>query len=743
MKHTSKHSLFATLLLGAASVFAAHAQTFVGYMAYSSSWAAEGAAGPQYGWYSYDLTQGTFTQRTYDEFTIKACKGGTCAEGRLYAMESATDSWLFPDPKLNIYNAETYKLERTVSYGRSDRDHATKDFAVNPADHQLYAIAQHRDGNTADGGWIQHYNLEDGTMTRIAHLPSYQHALAISADGTFYTLAESGTLYRVSWDEHTLKDFADYGRYPEATLAPIGHTGYRMQNDLTYANSLCFDYRSGRLFWSASVYPEGDYSGTDRILRGLFEIDPATGHTSLLKEYADNIVFTALAVPYLGIDVPDDIQDLQLLPQQPGSDNIAMLFTAPAVTYGQQPYAEGTKFRVHPMLDGRDYYQALLEAGYIGEGKSLTEADFTVEAGKVWTGGPFRLAKDTYHTLGAYVENLADGTVSQTADGRIWVGFDTPVTPQNPTLVYNHERNTATILWDPVTTGIHGGDIDISTLRYIVTRRSDNGTKEDDIAFGITPTPDADGRLSVTDHVSTPMSYTRYGIIALTDPSMSEEARTPYAVVGQPRELPFTSTFNYIGEFHQFITIDANGDGYDDWETPSWYFDPTYGAAFCYLNRRLEPQDDWLITPALQFEEGEQYDVIFQSYGYYGPPAELHLQIAVGPLAEPAVLSRIIYDHTYAVAMPQQFPYEADDVLTRRVTFTAESSDLYIGFHNITTAYDHMSLDNIYIAPHTPSSVSPLPSTLLPPTCYDLQGRPLRHPHHQGLHIENGRILFR
>lgn len=718
----------------------AAAQTFIGYMTYRSTWEHEGKNEPAYGWYTYDLDANAFTQRTNNDNIVEACKGGTCAEGHLYAMESANDSWLFPDPKLHIYNAETYKLEHTVSYGRSDRDHATKDFAVNPADHKLYAIAQYRDGNTADGGWIQHYDLSNGEMTRIAHLPAYQHALAIDAEGHFFTLSEDGTLYKVEWSSAKTKEFKDYGVYPEATLTAVGKTGFRLQNDITYANSLCFDYRTNRLFWAASVYPADNHEGTDVIIRGLFEISMTDGKATLLREFPDNIIYTALAVPYLTLDAPDDIQDLTLKPQQPGSENIAIGFTAPASTYGQQPYAEGTEFRVHPMLDGRDYYMALLDAGYIGEGKALTEADFTVKAGEVWFGGPFRLTKDNYHTIGAFVENLADGKVSQTAEQKIWVGFDTPITPQNVTLTYNRERTEATITWDPVTTGIHGGEIDAKTLRYIVSRRSNNASDEEDVAFGIT-------ECTTHDDLSTPMSYTRYGVIALTDPAMSDEGRSDYAVLGQPRELPFMSSFSYIGEFHQFITIDANGDGWDDWETPSWYFDLAYGAAFCYLNRLGEAQDDWLVTPALQLEEGEEYEVIFQSYGYYGKEAEPnHLQIAVGDYAEAECLERVVYDKKYSVPFPEHFPYEPEDVLTDRVVFTAQAGDKYIGFHNITTAFDHMSLDNIYVRKHDAGEDSGVLSPVAdaePLRLYDLSGRPAARQHQHGVNIIGGRKILK
>lgn len=725
-----------TLLSSLIMTIGATAQTFVGYMAFRSTWESEGKNNPQYGWYTFELGSNDFKQQSYDEFMVKACKGGTCAEGRLYAMEAASDSWLFPNPTLHIYDLDTFREEHSINYGKSDRDHATKDFCVNPTDHALYAIAQYRDGNTANGGWLQHYDTTSGEMTRVAHLPRYQQAMAIDAEGNYFTLDESGTLYSLTWSNADTKTFDDYGTYPEAHLTAIGKTGFRLQDDITYANSICFDYRTGQLYWAASVYPTAEVEGTDGIVRGIFEINIHTGKATLLQEFPDNIIMTACAIPYLGLDNPDDIGDFSVKAQQPGSENIAMAFTAPAETYNQKPYPAGTKFRVHPMLDGRDYYKVLLDAGYIGEGKALTEADFTATAGEVWMGGPFRLSKDAYHTLGAYVECLADGQCSQVTEQRLWVGFDQPCQPQNVSLTYNRERTSAIISWDPVVEGIHGGDIDTKTLRYIVSRRTNNANEEQDVAFGITAT-------SVTDVIETPMSYTRYGIIAITDPAMSEEARTQYAVLGQPRELPFMSTFSYVGEFNQFITIDANGDGFDDWETPSWYFDQAYGAAFCYLNRYGEAQDDWLVTPALQLEEGETYDIIFQSYGYYGN-VPIHLQIGVGQYAEAESLTHMIYDKQYSVAFPEKFPYEAEDVLTELVTFKAQEGDTYIGFHNITTTFDHMSLDNIYIRKHEGDDAAVHSVSLDKAQCialYDLSGRRV-DKRQNGIVIGSGRKFY-
>lgn len=671
----------------ATTAFAANAQTFTGYMAFRSTWIDEGDNRPRCGWYTFDLGHNNFAQHTDDDYVISASKGGTYGDGHYYAMENANDSWLLPDPKFHIYDAATFDLQQTVSYGRSDRDHATKDFAYHPTQHRLYAIAQYRDGNTADGGWLQEYDPSDGTMKRVAHLPFYLHAFSISTDGNFYAISDAGNLYRLTWDESVTKNFKDYGNYPEATLNSVGSTGYRLQNDITYANSLCFEHRTGRLFWAASVYPTAEVEGTNGIVRGIFEIDTKTGAATLLHEFCDNILITALSIPYNGLDCPDDILDLTLTPSAPGSRTINIGFTAPACTYGQTAYPDGTQFDVHICIDG-----------------TPTAETASVTAGQSFS-TPIQLAHGTHKigvTLTAKGQGVDATTPSNIAEKSIYVGFDTPIAPEGAKVTCNRELNEATIIWKPVDRGINGGEVDKSTLTYIVTRLSDNGTDEEDVAFGITD-------CSFTDKVDVPMSYTRYEVTALSAQKVSSPARTSYTHVGQPRELPFLSSFSYVGEFNQFIVIDANGDGFDEWETPSWYFDNVYGAAFCYLNRRYEPQDDWLVTPALKLTPGEKYDIIFQSYGYYGKEnAPIHLQIATGDYAEAERLDRVIYDKEYSVPMPSTFPYDYSEVLTENVVLEAREGDRYIGFHNITTSFDHMSIDNIYIRPHEEGSASVL-----------------------------------
>lgn len=688
-------------------------------MTYNDTWSGDSGNNPQCGWYTYDLVNGQFIQHTNDDVVMRAGFGGTYLDGQYYGFESATDSWLFPDPRFNVFNGTNFKLLHTTSYGRSDRDHAVVDMAANPIDHQIYAVAQHSNGNTADGGWLQRYDPSTGEMTRVAHLPRFQNGIAINRAGTIYTLDESGTLSTLALPAGAMEQ----GSEKNATLTTVGHLGYRLQGDVNYANSLTFDLRTERLYLSGSVYPTDNYEGTDVLLRGLFEVDTTDGHATLLSQYPGHALFTSLTIPNNGLHSPDDIQDFVVRPTEPGSEDVSLTFTAPATTYGQQPYGEDARFYFHPIFDGRDYYDIMIAAG------ALSPDHFLVAPGQRFA-GVFHLAAGATHKVSLFVEDATTGERSQTVETSLYVGFDTPCAPSGVTLAYNEERTEATITWEAPTVGIHGGDIDLANMDYIVSRYSDNGTVETDVAFGYRD-------LSFTDHVNTPMSYTRYGVIARVPEQISEPARTPYAVLGQPRELPFTSTFSYIGEFHQFIVIDANGDGYDDWGTPSWYFDSTYGAAFCYLNR-TDAQDDWLVTPALQLEEGEWYEVIFQAYGYYGYAA--HLQLAVGPLADAAQLQRTIYDGQFSVPMPKSFPYESSDVQTERVVFQAQEGERYVGFHNIGATNDHLSLDNIYIRKADMSGVGSVLRPAENANSYDLLGRPA---HGNTLQIVGGKKILK
>lgn len=685
---------------------------FIGYISYSDDWGGDTDNHPMCGFYTFTRDTEGFEQKTQDDWQNLARNGGTFARGKMYAFYTA-ESWMKPDPKFYTYDATTWKQENVVSYGAT-ANYAMADITYDYTREEIVAVAYSGKSGAGDGH-LYSINSTTGALTEIASLKGYYVGVAADNKGTLWVLNEAGGLYRLQRNGRPTK---------------VGDTGYKLQSDES-TNSLCFDQRTGRLYWVASVY-EDESLGTDKICRGLFEINTTTGAATLIRRFWSNEKITALAIPSPHtLDAPDDIQDLSFTPTVPGKLEGCISFTAPATTYGQQSVA-GTTLTVSISVDG----QAL--------------EPLTATAGEPFT-HTVTLSKVGRHSISVELSD-SEGRKSQVFSANNYFGFDTPATPQNVRLTFDRERKTASVTWDPVTTGLNGGQIDQANLRYLITRYSP-GERED-----------VESELQSATFIETverPMAYTRYGVIAYDAIRESGNGYSNYELIGSAQELPFVTGINNWTEFHQFVTIDANGDGFDDWSTPSWYFDSTYGAAFCYCTRSDNGQDDWLITPALQFEAGHYYQAIFQTYGYFGYPN--HLVVASGQYAEAEALDNILLDLTYVQKMPSSTSFDPSEVYTAFALLQATENDRYIGFHNISQITggnfytDHMSIDNIYIREISQEEYEELCAVKTISAneqkkfrTYDLQGRALKHSDKdtgtvQGhnLYIQNGKKVLR
>lgn len=661
---------------------------FIAYMSYADHWIKDSGNVPECGFYTFSRDKEGFNALTHDKWEVIARNSGTVAKGKAYAFYTA-ESWITPDPQLYIYNAETWTLDHKISYGKNE-NYAMADMTYDYANNRLLAVAYSAKRQAGNGKLFQ-IDESNGELTELLTLNHLFIGVAADADGMLWALSEDGSLYRLSATGRTLN---------------VGHTGYIPQQE-EEVNSLCIDHRTGRLYWVASYcVPEMP----SQFLRGLFEIDKTTGKATLIRPFVYGEKLTALSIPCpSSLDAPDDLFDLRLEPQTGGSAKADILFTAPAVSYRQKALA-ASALKVHIWMDG-----VALEDAEVMPGAAFQHA--------------VELTERKTHVVTVQLED-AEGRLGQKFTAERYIGFDTPSAVQNIHFTYDPDRQDITLTWSAVERGINNGDIDTKNLRYLVTRYSP-GEKED-VAADLS-------ECTFTEHITRPMAYTRYGVIAYDTEAEGKVAYSQYEVVGEPQELPFVCGLNSWGDFNQFITIDANGDGYGDWGTPSWWYDEGYGAAFCYLTKG-ETQDDWLITPALAFKPGHAYQIIFQTYGYYG--YQNHLQVSVGHRAEVESLTRLLADMVYNVPMPESFPYDSEDVETGSVVFTAQEGDHYIGFHNINEkapgAYytDHMSIDNIYIRDLEGTSVQQV--SLRPASKssyrYDLQGRtPARHTGAHGI----------
>lgn len=672
--------------------------TFTGYVTYATDWIGDSGNNPRCGFYTFTCDGGELQQLTNDDWDMKARNGGTQAQGRYYAFYTA-ESWIFPDPRLYIYDVETWKQIDVISYGRSEK-YAPTDLTFDYTTGQLLATAYSAKNSSGDGH-LYRIDTQNGSLTELCRTPGLMHCLAADAEGVLWTINEQGYLGTLTRD---------------GQFTTVGHTGYIPQSDES-ANSITFDHRTHNLYWAASVHTA---QAPEDCIRALMLIDTKTGKAEPISTFPNDEKVTALSISYpYSLSAPDDITDLNLTPIQPGSMTAEVTFTVPAVSYIGKPLTD-TQLSLTLTIDGTEV------------GTSLTA-----------TPGSTFSYTHTFPAVGTHVvtARLTDSSQNQGQLATVsrYIGFDTPATPTDATITVDPDHHTAILRWTPPTEGIHQGDLDKANLRYLVTRYSP-GEKEDvavDLAEPV-----------FVDDVQRPMAYTRYGIVAYDTQRESAPVYTTYLHVGAPAELPFINAINSWADFHRFITIDANQDGYDDWTTPSWYYDEAYGAAFCYCTR-ADNQDDYLVTPALKFEKGRIYQVIFQTYGYYGYPNTLEVLTGPRPDVESLTTRRALIE--YRVPMPTTFPYETDDVHTASIVFTADEDTRYVAFRNINQHLpqyyytDHMSIDNVYIRDYTDliaegiarpseeSSTSP---------AYDLQGRRLDSSTMRGLYVKSGKKIL-
>lgn len=672
-----------------------HDVNFVGYVTYASSWIKDEGNFPLCGFYAFSRDTQDFTQLTNDEWDVIASNGGVIAQGNAYAFYTSS-SWMKPNPKLFIYDAETWQLKHTRSYGETET-YAMADMTYDYSTKEILAVA-YASKRKAGNGILYRINSENGDLTQLASLAQLFIGIAADTDGTLWTLSESGILYRLNRNGRAFS---------------VGHTGLTPQAE-EEANSLVIDHRTGRLYWAASVYYEA-HSG--EMYRGIYEIDKNTGKATLCHIFDNNERITALSIPApQELEAPDDIFDLNVIPVQPGDHAGHITFTVPSVSYKQSALEAG-KLKAHAWVDGTPLPDSEVEAG--------STASIAYE-----------VANEGKHTFMVQLED-SKGRLGQKFHMERYIGYDIPSVARNIQLTFDRERQKIALTWEPVTQGIHGGDVDAKNLRYLITRYAP-GEKED-VASDLT-------EASYTETITRGMAYTRYGITVYDGTHESSITYSPYANVGQAQSLPFSCGINSWGDFHRFITIDANNDGYEDWGTPSWYYDEAYGAAFCYLTSG-DSHDDWLVTPALALQPGHSYQVIFQTYGYYGYPN--HLQVAAGKYPEADQLNHLLDDFVYSVPMPEKFPYEANEVKTCSVIFTATANDRYIGFHNISEHLnkyyytDHMSIDNIYIRDLEGSGIHGVTyDKEVEGPCFDLSGRVITNGTSRGLYIQNGKKLL-
>ncbi len=383
-------------------------------------------------------------------------------------------------------------------------------------------------------------------------------ALGVTKDNVLYGVAEDGNLYKISTTDGT------------ETL--IGNTGVVVSdaNGGRYGQSGEIDQKTGVFYWAAK----------DAFKQSaLYTVDLTTGAATKVADFPGQETIYGLTIPAPEAEdgAPEAITDLEVLFDN-GSTTGYVGFTAPTKTMDGTALTGTLNYTI---VAGTD----TLKTGTVAPGGTV-EAEVTVPEGLT--------------TFNVTTSNEVGP--SPVAKSKVYVGFDEPKPVQDLKLGIDPETGVATLTWAAATEGLHGGYLG-------------------DVTYNITRYPDS--TVVATNHVGTtftetlpadkPMQPYFYGVKAVNTKIQSTESTSNKGMFGAAMVPPYTEAFDSEKSFSLYTIIDNNNDG-KSWE----FYEKGDEKSASYVYSRVNDGDDWLITPAIQFNGGKLYSVSFEacSYGY-------------------------------------------------------------------------------------------------------------------------------
>lgn len=249
------------------------------------------------------------------------------------------------------------------------------------------------------------------------------------------------------------------------------------------------------------------------------------------------------------------------------------------------------------------------------------------------------------YTITVFIGETASDPVTVSS---YWVGYDTPKAPESVTAAIDGEARTVT--FDAVTEGIHGGYIDLESLRYIVSRNDDVLTTE--LATDT----------YTDDEAGLPLAIYRYYVKAVNGDFTGEAAESNALTLGDALELPYSPDFSSAEPFALWTFANAAGTT-NDWK---------YDEANQCLVASFASDDAWAFTPPIAMQKGECEVSIKTTCYSYRYPEDLQICLCRTtdvPLAESAV--KITEIHVESADFPD----------VQSFTFSVpESGRYYVGF---------------------------------------------------------------
>lgn len=508
------------------------------------------------------------------------------------------------DSAIFIFDADTWEVTDSKY---AEPSAMAWDLCYNPFDGKIYGCFP--TDAYFSGVYFGTLDYNTGEATPICYVGLPYMVLVAASDGYMYGIEQqTGDLYRISSDGK--RDLVG-----NTSLSPA------------YYQSGTYDYYTDTFYWMACL----DTSSA------LYSVDIHTAETTLIADYPtlDEWVGVFTKSVYCNDMAPAAVENVSIS-FEGASNEGTVSFIMPTSCYGGS------------ILEYADYKISVNDEVYAyGHATAGESISTQVKA-------PEGLNKFSIEA----VNEIGNGPKTVI---RLYVGFDTPVSPEN--IVAEGDVNSRTIFWSPVTNGLNGGNLDVLNLSYDVTRLPDNVIIAEDISETMT----ADN-----EPLSDLAAY-RYTVTAHDAERYSEKGASNPLVLGNPIQAPFESEIYDYEHRMMYAVEDSNQDG-ASWST---YTDSEGRLAFRYrYSEAGNAADDWLFSPPVYLEKDKVYELSTVT-GCVNYPERM--EIMAGTRPNSSSMSEVVADSFEVIDN-----LENDGLFNQSSYFSPnETGVYYFGFHAI------------------------------------------------------------
>lgn len=348
-----------------------------------------------------------------------------------------------------------------------------------------------------------------------------------------------------------------------------------------YLSGFVYDAITDLYYWS---YVRYDYSSV------VATINTKTKELNIIRDIADTQQFSVLFTP----DQPIS----QEAPKRPSAGTDAAKFyknsSTGYVTYTMPKETGNGNAITEASVGYRTYLDGkLYSTGAAAPGEEV-KANFAVEP-------------DQMHKFG--MTAVLNGVEGAAMNVMAYVGNDTPLAPTNVVLTESG------ISWDAVTSGVHGGYVDVSAMTYEVYLNGELVGTTDQTSLAHAFDPEVEFQSYAAE------------VVASCNGLTSSSTYSNSIATGKALDLP--QYLDPTEDQFKLCTVVDNNDDTRTWNYDSDYFDDA-GDFYTDYSAPGVQMDDWLFLPKMNFESAEKFyslsfEVCLRDNQYQNEYVEVHL----------------------------------------------------------------------------------------------------------------------